>query len=33
VERSTVLKALVRYSIGAEDKRKLSEGPKSGEKK
>jgi phospholipid/cholesterol/gamma-HCH transport system substrate-binding protein len=33
VERSTVLKALVRYSIGAEDKRKLSEGPKAGEKK
>lgn len=33
VERSTVLKALVRYSIGSDDKRKLSESPRSNEKK
>jgi phospholipid/cholesterol/gamma-HCH transport system substrate-binding protein len=33
VERSTVLKALVRYSIGADDRRKIQEGPKAGEKK
>jgi len=33
VERSTVLKALVRYSIGTEDRRKLPESPKAGEKK
>jgi phospholipid/cholesterol/gamma-HCH transport system substrate-binding protein len=33
VERSTVLKALVRYAIGSEDKRKLGESPRPNEKK
>ena len=33
VERSTVLKALVRYWIGSEDKRKLTESPRPSEKK
>ena len=33
VERSAVLKALVRYSIGSEDKRKTAEGPHATEKK
>ena len=33
VERSAVLKALVRYSIGSEDKRKAVESPHVSEKK
>jgi phospholipid/cholesterol/gamma-HCH transport system substrate-binding protein len=33
VERSAVLKALVRYSIGSDDRRKPAEGPQTAERK